>query len=90
MGRKEAARNAGYRPAKTPTKSATPKARGIEYVASTGCTPSIRNRTTKSPASTPKTPPSNEMTTASIKNWPSTTDFGAPIALRMPISRVAR
>ena len=50
-------------------------------------TPSIRNRTTKSPASTPKTPPSNEMTTASIKNWPSTTDFGAR-ALRMPISHV--
>src|SRR5664280_916220 len=88
MGRSDAARYAGYRPANTPTRRATPKARGIEYVANTGCTPSILNRTTIRPAKMPRTPPNIEMTTASIRNWLNTTDLGAPIALRMPISRV--
>src|SRR5664279_1678003 len=88
MGRSDAARYAGYRPANTPTRRATPKARGIEYVANTGCTPSILNRTTTKTAKMPRMPPSIEMTTASIRNWLRTTDLGAPMALRMPISRV--
>src|ERR1019366_6230744 len=71
-----------------PTEIATPRASGMEYDANTGVTPSILKRDTKMPASAPQIPPINEITIDSIRNWVSMTPFGAPIALRMPISRV--
>src|SRR5665213_981586 len=71
-----------------PTETATPRASGMEYDARTGVTPSILKCDTKMPANAPKIPPRNEMTVDSIRNWVRMTRLRAPIAFRMPISRV--
>ena len=41
-----------------------------------------------SPTATPTSPPSVETSTASARNWVRMSERRAPIALRMPISRV--
>ena len=71
-----------------PTATPTPNASATEYSCTTGWTPTILNRLPTSPASTPSTPPSIESSTASARNWPRMSLRRAPIALRMPISRV--
>jgi len=53
-----------------------------------GLTPTIVKWDPMNPPMTPKRPPTNDNIVASIKNWDKITPFGAPIALRIPISRV--
>ena len=75
-------------PKKRPTPTPTPKARATDDQASTGWTPTILKWLPTIPATTPVTPPMIERRTASVRNWPRMSPFCAPIALRMPISRV--
>ena len=48
----------------------------------------MRNWLPITPTSTPHAPPSSETSTASIRNCARMSERRAPIALRMPISRV--
>ena len=66
----------------------TPKARKTDIGTITGLTPRIVKFDPINPPNTPMRPPTNESIVASIRNWAKMIRFGAPIALRIPISLV--
>ena len=88
------ARIAGYVPKTTPTKVENPTAtetinnHGIGAGPSSPETTPYASNTAAMPSTIPVPPPISERISASIKNWVVMSRPAAPIALRMPISRV--
>src|SRR5579863_5865775 len=83
-----AARLAGKPPKNRPISTLKPSASGIENGTMTGFTPTTWNREPTTPARTPSSPPITDSSVASLRNCARITPGVAPMALRMPISRV--
>src|SRR6185312_8731204 len=75
-------------PKNSPIATETRNATTTEYGATTSWNvPNFRLPTT-TPMATPSSPPNIDSSTASSRNWPTMSPRCAPMALRMPISRV--
>ena len=83
-----AARLAGKPPKIRPISTLTPSASGTDNGTRTGFTPTIWKCVPISPAKTPSAPPVSDSRVASARNCARITPGVAPMALRMPISRV--
>src|SRR5438876_11455288 len=90
IGSRRAALVAGYTPKKTPTLAETSSPAATAHSLITEGMPiiAVTPFATIIPNITPSTPPTSAMVPDSIRNCSSTSSLRAPIALRIPISRV--